>query len=306
MNLPGHSDGHPSATHQGHNHAALGHAAMVHDHVPAPGGPNDLDALLYPPEGFAVQAGPCARVRARRRRQDGSRSRKGVHFDAWTYNGTVPGPIIRATEDDLLRVKFKNGGSHPHTIHFHGIHPAKMDGVFEIVAPGDSFTYEFPARPARAAALPLPRDAAEEAHPQGPVRRVHHRSEEAAQAGAGARHGHERLRHRRRRREQLLHRQRPRLLLRALPDQGAPVADGSDLPRQPDRVRPRSTRSTCTASSSATTRPARATSSSTRTRSSRPRASAGSSRSTSRTRACSCSTPTSRSSPSSAGWRSST
>ena len=72
----------------------------------------------------------------------------GVFFPAWTYNGTVPGPIIRATEDDLLRVKFLNGGSHPHTIHFHGIHPANMDGVFEIVAPGDSFTYEFPARPA--------------------------------------------------------------------------------------------------------------------------------------------------------------
>ena len=71
----------------------------------------------------------------------------GVFFPAWTYNGTVPGPIIRATEDDLLRVKFTNEGSHPHTIHFHGIHPADMDGVFEIVDVGESFTYEFPARP---------------------------------------------------------------------------------------------------------------------------------------------------------------
>ena len=60
----------------------------------------------------------------------------GVFFNAWTYNGTVPGPVIRATEGDLLRVKFVNGGSHPHTIHFHGIHPADMDGVFEIVRPG--------------------------------------------------------------------------------------------------------------------------------------------------------------------------
>jgi FtsP/CotA-like multicopper oxidase with cupredoxin domain len=40
-----------------------------------------------------------------------------------------------------------NAGSHPHTIHFHGIHPADMDGVFEIVEPGGSYTYEFPARP---------------------------------------------------------------------------------------------------------------------------------------------------------------
>jgi manganese oxidase len=55
--------------------------------------------------------------------------------------------VIRATEGDQLRVHLVNAGSHPHTIHFHGIHPADMDGVFEIVAPGETFTYDFPARP---------------------------------------------------------------------------------------------------------------------------------------------------------------
>ena len=83
----------------------------------------------------------------------------GVFFPAWTYNGTVPGPVLRATEGDTLRVHFVNAGSHPHTIHFHGIHPTNMDGVFEIVPPGGEFTYEFEARPVGAAALPLPRDA---------------------------------------------------------------------------------------------------------------------------------------------------
>ena len=72
----------------------------------------------------------------------------GVHFDAWTYNGTVPGPTLRCTEGDRLRVNFTNAGSHPHTIHFHGIHPGNMDGVFEIVDPGDTFLYEFDALPA--------------------------------------------------------------------------------------------------------------------------------------------------------------
>ena len=71
----------------------------------------------------------------------------GVFFPAWTYNSTVPGPVIRATEGDILRVTFLNAGSHPHTIHFHGIHPAGMDGVFEIVGSGEEFTYEFPALP---------------------------------------------------------------------------------------------------------------------------------------------------------------
>lgn len=71
----------------------------------------------------------------------------GVFFNVWTFNGTVPGPTIRATEGDLLRINFINNGSKSHTMHFHGIHPAEMDGVFEIVGPGGSFTYEFKAGP---------------------------------------------------------------------------------------------------------------------------------------------------------------
>jgi len=72
----------------------------------------------------------------------------GVFFNVWTYNGTVPGPTIRVTEGDLVRVKYINNGEKPHTIHFHGIHPAEMDGVFEIVGQGGQFTYEFIAAPA--------------------------------------------------------------------------------------------------------------------------------------------------------------
>ncbi len=71
----------------------------------------------------------------------------GVFYPAWVYNSTVPGPTIRATEGDLLRIKFGNGSAHPHTIHFHGIHPGNMDGSFEIVQHGGSFTYEFTAEP---------------------------------------------------------------------------------------------------------------------------------------------------------------
>jgi FtsP/CotA-like multicopper oxidase with cupredoxin domain len=134
------------ATHLGHEHAVSGHAAMIGEVVPAPGGPHDLDELLFPAQALPHEPG---RVReytlvATDRQIEVA---KGVTFNAWTYNGTVPGPIIRATEDDLLRVHFVNAGSHPHTIHFHGIHPANMDGVFEVVEPDESFTYEFPARP---------------------------------------------------------------------------------------------------------------------------------------------------------------
>ena len=71
----------------------------------------------------------------------------GVFFPAWTYNGQVPGPTIRCTEGDRLRINFVNAGTHPHTIHFHGVHPANMDGVFEVVDPGRTYTYEFDAEP---------------------------------------------------------------------------------------------------------------------------------------------------------------
>ena len=71
----------------------------------------------------------------------------GVIYPAWAYNGQVPGPTLRAREGDWLRVVFKNRGAHPHTIHFHGFHPANMDGVFELVGAGQEFVYEFDAEP---------------------------------------------------------------------------------------------------------------------------------------------------------------
>ena len=79
----------------------------------------------------------------------------GVKFPAWTYNGRVPGPTLRCREGEKLRIRFGNGSSHPHTIHFHGIHPALMDGMPGIgenrggglIEPGKTFTYEFEAEP---------------------------------------------------------------------------------------------------------------------------------------------------------------
>jgi FtsP/CotA-like multicopper oxidase with cupredoxin domain len=71
----------------------------------------------------------------------------GVFYAAWTFNGQVPGPTLRCTEGDLLRVHFHNAGTHPHSMHFHGFHPANMDGVFEQIEPGGAFVYEFEAAP---------------------------------------------------------------------------------------------------------------------------------------------------------------
>jgi FtsP/CotA-like multicopper oxidase with cupredoxin domain len=73
----------------------------------------------------------------------------GLFFPAWTYNGRVPGPTIRATEGDRIRIKFVNSTDHRHTIHFHGIHSAAVDGVpgQGEIGSGESFTYDFIAEP---------------------------------------------------------------------------------------------------------------------------------------------------------------
>ncbi|WP_330473465.1 multicopper oxidase domain-containing protein [Terrabacter sp. C0L_2] len=75
----------------------------------------------------------------------------GLRFPAWTFNARVPGPTLRCREGDRLRVRFVNASPHQHTMHFHGIHPAEMDGVPMVgrgtIAPGEEFVYEFDAEP---------------------------------------------------------------------------------------------------------------------------------------------------------------
>ncbi|MEF8851596.1 MAG: multicopper oxidase domain-containing protein [Haloarculaceae archaeon] len=77
----------------------------------------------------------------------------GVEFPAWTYNGRVPGPTLRVTEGDVIRVKFANGQEHPHTIHPHlkNVDP-RMDGIPQngpgVIEQGEEFVYEWKAQPA--------------------------------------------------------------------------------------------------------------------------------------------------------------
>jgi nitrite reductase (NO-forming) len=74
----------------------------------------------------------------------------GVRVDAWTYNGSVPGPTLTATEGDRVIVHFINKTPLPHTVHLHGDHPSEQDGVFEIVAANGTYTYDIIAKPAGA------------------------------------------------------------------------------------------------------------------------------------------------------------
>ena len=78
-----------------------------------------------------------------------------ITFPAWTFNGTIPGPTIRATEGDIVQITLINSptSKHPHSIHLHSIHSGAMDGTSMsgasgAVQPGHSFTYRFVALPA--------------------------------------------------------------------------------------------------------------------------------------------------------------
>jgi nitrite reductase (NO-forming) len=73
-----------------------------------------------------------------------------IRVDAWTYNNTIPGPTLTATEGDRVIVHFINKTPMPHTVHFHGDHPSKEDGVFEQIPPNGTYTYDFIATPAGA------------------------------------------------------------------------------------------------------------------------------------------------------------
>jgi FtsP/CotA-like multicopper oxidase with cupredoxin domain len=72
----------------------------------------------------------------------------GVRTDTWTYNGGLPGPLIRARRGDRVIVHFSNRLPQPTTVHWHGVQvPIEMDGVPGIsqapVETGGTFTYDF-------------------------------------------------------------------------------------------------------------------------------------------------------------------
>ncbi|WP_372608190.1 multicopper oxidase domain-containing protein [Halorientalis litorea] len=76
----------------------------------------------------------------------------GIEFPVWAYNGQVPGPTIRVTEGDIIRIELTNGNRHGHTIHPHvkNVNP-RMDGIPQngpgLIETGETFTYEWQAEP---------------------------------------------------------------------------------------------------------------------------------------------------------------
>jgi FtsP/CotA-like multicopper oxidase with cupredoxin domain len=81
----------------------------------------------------------------------------GNLVEAWTYNGVTPGPEIRVTEGDKVRINVTNELPQSTVVHWHGLRvPNSQDGVPFItqppIKPGQSFTYEFPIQEGNAGA----------------------------------------------------------------------------------------------------------------------------------------------------------
>jgi len=67
-------------------------------------------------------------------------------LSGWTFNGQIPGPVLRAKYGDRLDITFRNLTSQPHSLHFHGRHSPSQDG-WEGVQPGASREYSLIADP---------------------------------------------------------------------------------------------------------------------------------------------------------------
>jgi len=71
----------------------------------------------------------------------------GVRYAGWTFGGTVPGPVLRVRQGDLVRVRLVNESSMPHSIDFHAAR-IPMNEAFRSIGPNDSLAFSFTARDA--------------------------------------------------------------------------------------------------------------------------------------------------------------
>jgi FtsP/CotA-like multicopper oxidase with cupredoxin domain len=133
----------------GHSTMHEGGASALYGDVFSPPrslGPDALDHRTFPPPRDGRPAGSVRDIEIaveERLLEVGN----GALVEAWTYNGSVPAPLIRVTEGDLLRIHFENRTANPHNIHFHGSHRPEQDG-WEPIPPGGETTYEILAGPA--------------------------------------------------------------------------------------------------------------------------------------------------------------
>jgi len=69
----------------------------------------------------------------------------GVKYDGWTFGNTVPGPVIRVREGDLVKITLVNESPMPHSIDFHSAR-IPMNEAFKTIGAGEELKFEFVAK----------------------------------------------------------------------------------------------------------------------------------------------------------------
>jgi nitrite reductase (NO-forming) len=70
--------------------------------------------------------------------------KKDVRYAAWTFNGTVPGPALRAVQGDKVKITVRNEAAMTHSVDFHSAEVSPEEG-YRNVQPGETFEWEFTA-----------------------------------------------------------------------------------------------------------------------------------------------------------------
>ncbi|NUW39501.1 multicopper oxidase domain-containing protein [Nonomuraea rhodomycinica] len=131
----------PGTGHAGHDGQATAAAGPAGLDLSAPMSPGwtPYDATLRPAPG-----GTEHHVELRAEDTRVQEVAPGTRQRVWTFNGTMPGPVLRGKVGDVFVVTFVNAGTMGHGIDFHAGATAP-DGPMRTIRPGERLTYRFRA-----------------------------------------------------------------------------------------------------------------------------------------------------------------
>jgi nitrite reductase (NO-forming) len=106
---------------------------------------NEVERINQPPiEPIVVREGNVVNIEMTAQVTDVEIS-TGVFYNAWTYNGLAPGPVLRVKEGDMLNFTLKNIDPYiPHSMDFHAVHAAPSVKFIDVM-PNEEGTFSYPA-----------------------------------------------------------------------------------------------------------------------------------------------------------------
>lgn len=127
---------------------AANSSAFLADEAQIPALPANLDRVSQPPIAPPVNRKKPALVRvALEARPVTGLLADGVGYKYWTYNGTVPGPMIRVRQGDTVELTLHNATGSPvsHSIDSHGVLGPGGGGKITQTLPGATSIFQFKA-----------------------------------------------------------------------------------------------------------------------------------------------------------------